>query len=276
MRKYTKLVCVSILAVLLLLELCKLISGTKNSNTVEFISEKKLAGIVREIAGANRQQKNVDSKDETGSEIEHPEETQEYFEAIDNAPIGMTFEELFGDVEYPYNNGKDIEIELEDEVYLQEKELNMEARIGGTVEVHYPQIKKSFLTDAMSEQMNLLIRDTAFSFFDDLDEITYEEAISRIEEEMKTGICDVKITYEVLQCTDEYLSIIFSVSASNGFRVYRSQYLATIDIDTGQYIHFSDIMDMEELTQILQSDYYEVYTGTHAFLKEEDVHEPDM
>lgn len=112
-------------------------------------------------------------------------------------------------------NRKDIV--LKDEVYLQEKELNMDARMGGIVEVHYPQIKKSFLTDAMSEQMNLLIRDTAFSFFDDLDEITYEEAISRIEEEMKTGICDV-------------------VKSSNGFRVYISQYLATIDIDTGQYI----------------------------------------
>ena len=44
----------------------------KNSNTVESVSEKKLTGIIREIAGANRQQKNGDSNDETGSEIEHP------------------------------------------------------------------------------------------------------------------------------------------------------------------------------------------------------------
>ena len=211
MRKYTKFVCVSILAVFLLLVSCKLIFGTKNT---EAISEKQVTGIIREIAGANpintevydsemdREYKETflqmlfnqisiqyeeqgeiyyresdnrfsgwdllgsgklyyidstvatlwygyqeinasgeqtieigftvvsghdydeyevsvdDSQDVTLSEDEWNEITQEYFEAIDNAPIGMTFEELFGDVEYPYNNGKDIV--LEDEVYLQE------------------------------------------------------------------------------------------------------------------------------------------------------------
>ena len=76
MKKYTKLVYIIIFAVLLLLVLCKLISGTKNSNIVEFISEKQVTGIIREITGVSRQQKNADSNDETGSEIEHPEDVE--------------------------------------------------------------------------------------------------------------------------------------------------------------------------------------------------------
>lgn len=75
-RKYIRLVCIIIFAVFLLLLLYKFVSGTKNADTVEFISEKKLTGIVREITGANRQQRNADSNEEADSEIEHSEDVK--------------------------------------------------------------------------------------------------------------------------------------------------------------------------------------------------------
>ncbi|MDE6566390.1 MAG: hypothetical protein K2K70_01505 [Lachnospiraceae bacterium] len=164
---------------------------------------------------------------------------------------------------------------LTDTVYRFEKEGDCTDRWRGiSIEIHYPQIQSGSDADYIT---NIALRDTAFSFFGDLEELTYEEVINLFQEESKDpDFIDVtKIEYEVLQCTEDYVSIIFSVEAGDGFRVYCTRYVATIDVKTGQYIHLQDVTDMEQLAQILTDNHFEVVAGTYFELHEEDVHEPE-
>lgn len=168
-------------------------------------------------------------------------------------------------------NGEDALV-LTDEVYLCEREYDSDARTGGKVEIHYPQIISDRKID---KQINFIIRDTAFSRFDGLSELTYEEAIEYINQEQKNRTLNVMIEYEVLQYTNSYISIIFSADVSDAYRVNIDQYLATIDLNTMQYIHFCDLMNIEDLSRILRNNHFEILEGTTAFFKEEDAHESE-
>ena len=165
---------------------------------------------------------------------------------------------------------------LVETVYKYEKGHDWEGRWRGVrIEVHYPQIQSRSDTDDIT---NIALRDTAFSFFDDLEEEpTYEEVIRSFEEENENPrwIEIVKIEYEVLHCTKDYVSVIFSVEAEDAARLYINQYVATIDVKTGQYIHLQDIMDLKQLSQILANNQFEVIEGTYCMLDEEGVRAPE-
>lgn len=168
---------------------------------------------------------------------------------------------------------------LTDEVYRIEKEIDWDAEVksGGHVEIHYPQLIREASAE-LTQQINIILRDTAFSFFyhDYYGEITYEEAIDLIKEEIENGVFGFEIEYEVLQYSDSYISLLFSMVVSNSSRVNTNHFLATIDLATGQYVHFEDLMDMEELSGSLRNNLFEVYEGTQAFFKKKDAHEQEI
>lgn len=201
--------------------------------------------------------------------------TQGLLDAEANAFPHMTFDDLFGDMDIEPLQNDENSLILTDEVYLFEKEFDPEARTGGKIEVHYPQIKRG-TSPELDRQINIILRDTAFSFFDDFEEITYEEALDLIAEETKDSVWDVTIDYPVLHYNNAYISLIFLVESCNGARVNINHYLATIDLTTGQYIHFNDLLNMDELSRLLRNNLFDVYEGTYAEFKEEDAHEPEV
>lgn len=154
---------------------------------------------------------------------------------------------------------------------------------GVDIEVHYPQIQSGSDADNIT---NNALRNAAFSFFDDIvvhegaiymKELTYEEVLHQFEAESQNPMTiDIAtVEYKVLQCTTDYVSIIFSAEAGNGASVYSTQYVATIDVKTGQYVHIQDILDTEELMHILADNHFEVCVGTYSEVHEEDVRETE-
>ena len=134
--------------------------------------------------------------------------------------------------------------------------------------------------------MNNALRNTAFSFFDDVEihewaiytkELTYEDVLHQFETESQNPmtIYIATVEYKVLQCTTDYVSIIFSAEAGNGARVNSTQYVATIDVKTGQYVHIQDILNTEELMHILTDNHFEVCVGTYSEVHKEDVRETE-
>lgn len=173
---------------------------------------------------------------------------------------------------------------LVDTVYKFEKENDWNGRWRGVnIEVHYPQIQSGSDADNIT---NNALRNAAFSFFDDIvvhegaiymKELTYEEVLHQFEAESQDPmtIYIATVEYKVLQCTTDYVSIIFSAEAWNGASLYSTQYVATIDVKTGQYVHIQDILNTEELMHILADNHFEVCVGTYSEVHEEDVRETE-
>lgn len=175
-------------------------------------------------------------------------------------------------------------IVLTEASYQYEKENDWDDRWRGVhIEVHYPQIQSGSDADYIT---NNALRNTAFSFFDDVEiheggiytkELTYEEVLHRFEAKSQDPmtIYIATVEYKVLQCTTDYVSIIFSAEAGNGARVYSTQYVATIDVKTGQYVHIQDILNTEELMHIFADNHFEICVGTYSEVHEEDVRETE-
>ncbi|MDE5697808.1 MAG: hypothetical protein K2I96_10430 [Lachnospiraceae bacterium] len=169
---------------------------------------------------------------------------------------------------------------LVDTVYKYEKENDWNGRWRGvSIEVHYPQIQGGSGADCIT---NTALKNTAFSFFDGIEvhegaiyikELTYEEILRQfdIESEDPMAIDIVMIQYEVLWCTEDYVSVIFSAEAEDGARLYERQYVTTIDVTTGKYIHLADIVDMNQLTEIFADNHFEICVGTYFEVHEDDV-----
>lgn len=165
---------------------------------------------------------------------------------------------LFADQAQILKNDK--ELELKDETYILERDNNERFF---RIEVKYPQIKNN-----LSKEINIILKDTAFSLFE---RKTSKNAISFLEENKKEKKCSMGafVDYDILELTDTHISLIFSADVSEGSgSIYSTQYLATIDLKTGQYILLDKLIDIDQLVSVIQQGNFEIYEGDYNELKD--------
>lgn len=140
------------------------------------------------------------------------------------------------------------------------------------ITVNYPQIYCR--TDSeKAENANALIKQAAYAVWGN----TYEEAASQLEEWQKDSYREgTDIDYEVLHCSNDYISVIFSVLSTTGGPSYFGHYPVSVDLNKGEYIGFYDITSKEQVLDAVKDGKFKVYIGTYSEADEEDFHNPEV
>lgn len=162
-------------------------------------------------------------------------------------------------------------MEIKNEQYLL-KIYKEDGSIWYDIEVNYPQLFNTLKSGSV-EKANILLKDAAFSIYGK----TYNEAKEHLKESEK-GIryeSSVMVEYDILQLSDDYISLIFCMD-SFGWKAVRYQYLVTIDINNGEYISLTDLEDSLQMERLVESGNFQVMEGTYSELHEDFFHEPEV
>lgn len=166
------------------------------------------------------------------------------------------------------------DLQVRNEVYVLEREEIENIYPAYNVTINYPQFKRVITLDTGLDSVNSLLKDAAFSMYGKI----YAEAITVLEEELRDSYSfeGTHIDYDILQLTNDYISLVFSIDCCVGGPSYIHQYLVTIDIKKGEYIYFNDMADINEVLEVLQSGNFEIYAGTYSEFSDEDAHASDV
>lgn len=186
--------------------------------------------------------------------------------------IPFVAEEIFAMIREGYGE-QFVEYETEELWRLEKKSDVYKGSVQySEITVNYPQIYCR--TDSeKAENANALIKQAAYAVWGN----TYEEAASQLEEWQKDSYREgTDIDYEVLHCSNDYISVIFSVLSTTGGPSYFGHYPVSVDLNKGEYIGLYDITSKEQVLDAVKDGKFKVYIGTYSEADEEDFHNPEV
>ena len=207
-----------------------------------------------EISQTDRQTE-VPMEVEEAPQTANSNETEEIISSIENEP--------------DEDNGEEsVEPFIDDENFILERE-----RAEGLifyVDISFPQLESNIYPNV--EELNSLLKDAAFAFYG----MSSEDALLLLEKE-KDDIPDfsLHVDYDVLHVGNDYISVVFTVDGLTGGPSVMHQYLVTVDMKSGEYIYFDNLVIIDQVLKVLQLGNFKVYAGTY-FEFDDDAHEPDI
>lgn len=169
--------------------------------------------------------------------------------------------------------GKNFEpfLQIQDKEFVLQKDRDEKGKLMN-INIKYPKVTGS--EDLELDEVNRLIENAAFAPLCAGE--TVENTVAVLEKESIHRSISYVVEYKLLYLGEDYISLAFHMFTCAGGPSSVQDYVVTVNMKNGEYIHFSDYADIVKVIPIMRDGDFLVYKGTCNDVTDEEIHKSEI